>query len=318
MKRRCSVKAEALVINDCARAVYGEVGVCTPFPSGLFGSGESKDFEALRSCLASLPSLAVLGDGPAWRQLSTQQLLLLRWLATHPRCPTSRFSRVALEDVKRRLPNRSGWVSDIVHNPSLRPQCIIQLVPNSALDVEGRVLAFHGTHFENVHSILHLGLLNLSGTRLERTGAAFGKGIYFSTELTVAFAFCQPGVTWRGSALGGRQRCLFVCGIDKQHVRLDGDTKAPDRYLVVDRPDAVTLYYAFLYSDDASAAMLEERAGAPYPELPPALPPQQRWRVPTLALLYLAFVLVLLSVGLREHWPLVRRLCRRHLGIRLP
>ena len=37
-----------------------------------------------------------------------------------------------------------------------------------------------------------------------------------------------------------------------------------------------------------------------------------------LTLLYLAFVVVLLSVGLREHWALVRRLCRRHLGIRLP
>lgn len=34
----------------------------------------------------------------------------------------------------------------------------------------GKVLAFHGTHMENVHSILHLGLLNLSGTRLQRTG----------------------------------------------------------------------------------------------------------------------------------------------------
>lgn len=34
----------------------------------------------------------------------------------------------------------------------------------------GKVLAFHGTHMENMHSILHLGLKNASGTRLERTG----------------------------------------------------------------------------------------------------------------------------------------------------
>ena len=34
----------------------------------------------------------------------------------------------------------------------------------------GKVLAFHGTHMENLHAILHHGLRVGSGTRLERTG----------------------------------------------------------------------------------------------------------------------------------------------------
>ena len=52
-------------------------------------------------------------------------------------------------------------------------------------------------------------------------GAAFGKGIYFSSELHVAFAFCQPGDGWASSGLGrgGRLRCLLVCSVEAEHVQ---------------------------------------------------------------------------------------------------
>ena len=50
-------------------------------------------------------------------------------------------------------------------------------------------------------------------------GAAFGKGIYFSSELPVAFAFCQPADGWGGSALGPRLRCLLVCSIQREHAQ---------------------------------------------------------------------------------------------------
>lgn len=140
----------------------------------------------------------------------------------------------------------------------------------------------------------------------------FGEGIYFSTELTVAFAFANAGPTWRFSSLGGRQHCLFVCGIDKARARLDGDSQvsrgpwievaepgqrsdlqqarlfrevgdslggidviemrgqgrtearlccslqAPDKYLVVDRSDAVTIYYAFMYGEDDAGLQVQD------------------------------------------------------------
>ena len=48
---------------------------------------------------------------------------------------------------------------------------------------EGSLFAFHGTSLENLHSIIHNGLLNLSGTALQRTGAIHGDGIYCSTVI---------------------------------------------------------------------------------------------------------------------------------------
>ena len=50
-------------------------------------------------------------------------------------------------------------------------------------------------------------------------GAAFGKGIYYSSELPVALAFCQPADGWLPSALGSRLRCLLVCSIDRDHAQ---------------------------------------------------------------------------------------------------
>lgn len=100
----------------------------------------------------------------------------------------------------------------------MRPQRIIALqAAQRGPLADGRLLAFHGSSLENLHSILHNGLLNLSGTRLERTGAAFGQGIYLSTELSVAFAFSLAADALRSAALGGRMRCLLVCGVEREH-----------------------------------------------------------------------------------------------------
>ena len=153
-------------------------------------------------------------------RLSSLQLQLLHWLANHPRRPASSIHPATMDDVRQRLPGLRGWVSDIAFNPSLRPAAVLRLAPIPPPEVlAGQALAWHGTSFENLHSVLHTGLLNLSGTRLERTGAAFGKGIYFSSEITVAYAFCpaSAATAWGRGALGRRLRCLLVCGVDRDH-----------------------------------------------------------------------------------------------------
>lgn len=42
----------------------------------------------------------------------------------------------------------------------------------------GSLLAWHGTSFERLHSIISTGLQPASGTRLQRNGANHGEGIY--------------------------------------------------------------------------------------------------------------------------------------------
>ena len=66
---------------------------------------------------------------------------------------------------------------------SFTPSHILKVVSYNKAEwsPDEAVYAFHGTSMENLHSILHNGLLNLSGTALERTGAIFGDGIYCTT-----------------------------------------------------------------------------------------------------------------------------------------
>lgn len=83
--------------------------------------------------------------------------------------------RCTLRRMQEQLPHHTGWLADIGRNPGLCPSAVLQLgkVPAALADGSGaRLLAFHGTPWDNLHSILHHGLINASGTRLERTGAS--------------------------------------------------------------------------------------------------------------------------------------------------
>ena len=53
-----------------------------------------------------------------------------------------------------------------------------QELPHSARPSNRSLLAWHGTSFERLHSIISAGLQPASGTRLQRNGANHGEGIY--------------------------------------------------------------------------------------------------------------------------------------------
>eukprot|EP00850_Spirogloea_muscicola_P011695 SM000073S21471 [mRNA] locus=s73:535288:537284:+ [translate_table: standard] len=84
---------------------------------------------------------------------------------------------------------------------------------NEARRQHGSFMAFHGTAAENLHSILRCGLLNMSGTRLQKNGAMFGDGVYLTTDAAVALAFSSPADIWERSALGGHTRYLLLCEV---------------------------------------------------------------------------------------------------------
>ena len=53
----------------------------------------------------------------------------------------------------------------------------------------GSTIAYHGTALPNVWSCLQNGLLSMSGSEFQTNGAAFGDGVYLSTEESVALSF---------------------------------------------------------------------------------------------------------------------------------
>eukprot|EP00775_Hariotina_reticulata_P010291 gene10291-10450_t len=134
-------------------------------------------------------------------------------------------------------------------------------------------MAYHGTNFANLHSILHNGLLAASGTRLQTSGAAFGSGIYLSTDFDVAYAFSKGAEAWQSSCIGRQLRCVLLCDVDPEaavhgalrpaQMQLGVQQHSlPDKYILVPRPQDVVPRYLLIFCDDAMLGLPPVAAAA--------------------------------------------------------
>ncbi len=203
---------------------YRRASACTPFPSigpatALPSDSPAQpDYRGLAALLDALPQVRHLVEQQdSLARLPERALRLLQWLLLHP----TRRRRFAVVTPARVM----GVVGDtaiaglsaalaeatvVLELLSDKPHQQLQL---SALQQSKPVWALHGTSFENMHSILQNGLLNLSGTYLQRTGAAFGNGIYLAREYTTAASFSAAQQGWCCSALGARLRAVLLCEV---------------------------------------------------------------------------------------------------------
>lgn len=117
-----------------AAASYRRATCAIPFPSALFEGRDGRDFAALSANLQALPPAEQLGGAAADGRLSSAEVALLQWALTRPRRPAAGVRRCTLRAVQEQLPTMTGWVADIGHNASLRPQ-----VQRRQLPVQGAV-----------------------------------------------------------------------------------------------------------------------------------------------------------------------------------
>lgn len=227
--------------------------VCTPYPGEPFtrpgggppgAGGAQRDHAALQAALGRLPpvrSLCGASDGlAAVRALPSDCRALLSWLLNNPARvrrfqltdATSMASHLRSIDPGCTLPPSSAHSHAQGaggHSHAQAPSFVLRAVPapgdgsavaeagpgpGSGSGFSNGIVAYHGTHLENLHSILHTGLQNLSGTKLQRTGAILGSGIYLSTDFCVAHMFAEPAQGWPLSRFGGRLRVQLVCEVD--------------------------------------------------------------------------------------------------------
>jgi hypothetical protein len=122
----------------------------------------------------------------------------------------------------------------------------------------GSFLAFHGTSFENAHSILHHGLLNHTTQR-----AVFGHGIYVASRLDVARAFCKPGSSRLRNNVRDKLDVVFACQVinhpesvfqeKRKHVDHNVlDDAIPPGYFVVQDNDMIKIRYILVYRHAAT------------------------------------------------------------------
>lgn len=105
----------------------------------------------------------------------------------------------------------------------------------------GSIFAFHGSPFQNWHSILRNGLFNASGTKFQRNGAAHGKGIYLSPSSSGSFSY-----SGRASASG--HICLSLCEVIDKDIKKH---RSSSIWTVVD-PLHVCTRFLFFYSKSTS------------------------------------------------------------------
>lgn len=101
-----------------------------------------------------------------------------------------------------------------------------------------RVL-FHGTSIDRLPSILAKGLQVLSGTALQRTGAAYGNGIYLAEDPATSFGYSPSAISWPKSGLSN-MRVLLGC-----EVIGDGNRVASGFHCIKDEK-TVMLRYIFM------------------------------------------------------------------------
>jgi hypothetical protein len=99
---------------------------------------------------------------------------------------------------------------------------------------------FHGTTMDRLPAILAQGLRVCSGTALQRTGAAHGRGVYMAEEPATSLTYAPTSTSWRNSGLGG-MRVVLGC-----EVRGPGRWVSTGIHVVTEERDVMVRYVFFL------------------------------------------------------------------------
>ncbi|KAF2243191.1 hypothetical protein BU26DRAFT_492985 [Trematosphaeria pertusa] len=161
---------------------------------------------AILNALPNLNTLRVATNISATLQACHQQAeKLLVWACTHFRGFIATASGIC------KIPGMpAGTHQFILANASPRLESdFAAKLPR--FNPQTKVL-FHGTSLDRLQSILVQGLKIYSGTALQRTGAAHGKGIYMAEEPATSFSYSPAAVSWRNSGLNN-MRLLLGCEV---------------------------------------------------------------------------------------------------------
>lgn len=131
--------------------------VCTPFPKELYtAAGCEKDLQGLCNDLLALPAAAQLRDFGRLSNLEDRALQLLRWLLLRStRRRVLHAEPVAQLHQLLQGSRCSGW-EKLFSCAWMRPSAVFRLEQSGDHALHDPVLAFHGTSFENLYSILQV------------------------------------------------------------------------------------------------------------------------------------------------------------------
>lgn len=253
-------KSEVLrLLSNRAEATNHELRICLfaaalksykcdsllrPFPQQYFDrENNEKRFDWLTQDFDSVPALDQLSNDS---QMSDKCWKLVHWIIT---CGSVRLTRQPMD-----CPPVSVFLPQSVRKSSPMPSLVFQVVsplrPSfvSAAERFGTFWAFHGSQVENMHSIMHNGLVNNLNKR-----SLFGEGTYVSPELSVAIQFSPFGFGWTKSWLGKEISGVVVCQVVKHPdlVRRHSSAGVP-HYYVITNDELIKVEYLLVYRKQRS------------------------------------------------------------------
>jgi poly [ADP-ribose] polymerase 6/8 len=115
---------------------------------------------------------------------------------------------------------------------------------------EGVYLGFHGSAACNWHSILRCGLKNMSGSKGQINGAAYGSGVYLANDATTSFSYLKYAGMWNKSMFAEKSQQLGVMALCE--IIKDKSVKTSPYYVVPDDSMIATRYF-FIYPGSGSS-----------------------------------------------------------------
>ena len=115
----------------------------------------------------------------------------------------------------------------------------------------GSQFLFHGSPFFNWHSILRVGLKNMTNTDMMLNGGGYGSGIYFAKNSSTSASYIKQhqSPAWSNSIFGRTPQCIALCEvINKFKNSTDRHDLARRGIKLVAHADNVIIRYLFVYS----------------------------------------------------------------------
>uniref|UniRef100_A0A8D2LUX6 Poly [ADP-ribose] polymerase n=1 Tax=Varanus komodoensis TaxID=61221 RepID=A0A8D2LUX6_VARKO len=235
---------------------YKRDSVLRPFP-GLYATEENKDFEALVS-------------GHLFVTQSGARFSLARSKCESCYSPQSVPQSLGAA-LKLALYKKIEELTGAPSVPVPAPDFLFEVTYCNQMNAKfeetragrGLIYAFHGSHLENFHSIVHNGL----HCHLNRT-SLFGEGTYLTSDLSLALLYSPHGLGWQRSVMGPILSCVAVCEIidhpdvkcqakkkdskeiDKKRARVKNSEggDVPQKYFVVTNNQLIRVKYLLVYS----------------------------------------------------------------------
>ena len=254
---------DMLISSTMAAALGGDGKRFTPFPNHLevkwkdaqgkevsrrfqsspTGDPTATDLQNVRQIIEKFPSVSEMARWPTTQELKAEldkrdhmAYPLLRWILTSNRAHLAKLK-----------------TNEHISSMSTKHQYLLLSSPpakerkfQEEKKKHGSFWAFHGSAFNNWHSILRNGLKNLSGTALMSTGAVYGNGIYLAADSNTSIGYARGGSGWEKSIFneGGNSnmQLLALCEV------VNANYKA-NPYYVIPNEDHVITRYLFLFNN---------------------------------------------------------------------